>query len=93
MRGDSKLVISQTNGNWKTRDEKLIPYQEMLEVLISQFDEISFSHVPRDKNRFVDALATLASMTEMPERATMKPFFIFQFYMKSASRLREKGKV
>lgn len=53
----------------------------MLEVFLSQFDEISFSHVPRDKNRFVDALATLASMTEMPKRASIQPFLIGQFDM------------
>lgn len=33
VRGDSKLVISQTNGNSQTRDDKLIPYQDMLESI------------------------------------------------------------
>ena len=28
--GDSALVICQLNGEWETRDSKLVPYQEYL---------------------------------------------------------------
>lgn len=30
---------------------------------MEEFEEISFSHMGREKNQFTDALATLASMT------------------------------
>lgn len=40
--GDSKLVISQVVGEWKTRDSKWIPYQELAERLVSLFDEVVF---------------------------------------------------
>ncbi|XP_043714542.1 uncharacterized protein LOC122662901 [Telopea speciosissima] len=62
--GDSSIVICQTQGKWKTKDEKLKPYQEQLESLIKSFDEITFEYLPRDNKIFVDALATLASMVE-----------------------------
>ena len=32
--GDSALVICQLNGEWKTRDLKLVPYQEFIKKLI-----------------------------------------------------------
>lgn len=78
MIGDSLLVISQTNGNWRTRDEKLIPYREHFDKLIGQFDEVTFSYLPRARNLFADALATLASMVEIPEDAELKPVVIEQ---------------
>lgn len=59
--GDSKLVISQVVGEWKTRDSKWIPYQELAERLVSLFDEVVFVHVPRDKKSLADAIATLHS--------------------------------
>ena len=32
--GDSILVICQLNGEWETRDSKLVPYQEFIKGLI-----------------------------------------------------------
>ncbi|XP_058087511.1 uncharacterized protein LOC131234595 [Magnolia sinica] len=58
---------SQINGDWKTKDEKLIPYHAYREILIEEFDEITFSYMPQVKNQFADALATLASMMEIPK--------------------------
>jgi len=60
--GDSALVIHQLRGEWETRDHKLIPYQAYIKELGGFFDEISFHHIPREKNQMADALATLASM-------------------------------
>ena len=31
---DSALVICQLNGEWKTKDSKLVPYQEFIKKLI-----------------------------------------------------------
>ncbi|XP_077211916.1 uncharacterized protein LOC143847114 [Tasmannia lanceolata] len=39
--GDSILIICQTNGNWKTRDDKLIPYNTYLESLVRKFGNIT----------------------------------------------------
>ena len=56
------LVICQLNGEWETRDSKLVPYQEFIKKLIEQFEEITFKHLPREENYLADALATLATM-------------------------------
>ncbi|KAJ9159696.1 hypothetical protein P3X46_025177 [Hevea brasiliensis] len=68
--GDSALIIYQVKGEWQTKDPKLIPYQKYLLELIKEFEEISFTHLSRDKNQFADALATLAVMAQMEEGQT-----------------------
>ena len=44
--GDLALIICQLNGEWETRDSKLVPYQEFINGLIEQFEEITFKHLP-----------------------------------------------
>ena len=73
---DSNLVIQQTEGTWRTRDEKLKPYQAYLDLLVHRFDELRYIHLPMAKNQFVDALAILASVIEFPARVTMRPLLI-----------------
>ena len=48
--GDSALVIHQLQGEWETRDHKLIPYQAYIKKLAEFFNEDSFHHVPREKS-------------------------------------------
>ncbi|GKV38840.1 hypothetical protein SLEP1_g46705 [Rubroshorea leprosula] len=74
--GDSTLIICQTNGNWQTKDPKLIPYHQYLETLIKKFRFISLNHMPRAKNQFADALATLASMIQVSKDDVIKPLVI-----------------
>ncbi|XP_043700007.1 uncharacterized protein LOC122650677 [Telopea speciosissima] len=45
-------------------------------MVSEEFEEISFSYMPRDSNRFVDVLATLASMVEMEFGTKVHPFSI-----------------
>ena len=44
----------------------------------SRFEVVTFTHVPRLKNQFADALATLASMIEIPVGVKMRPLVIEQ---------------
>ncbi|XP_048138590.1 uncharacterized protein LOC125315995 [Rhodamnia argentea] len=74
--GDSALIILQTEGKWKTRDPKLIPYHEFLEDIIEEFDEIAFEYLPRAQNRFADALATLSSMFQVTAGSDIEPLRI-----------------
>ena len=43
------------------------PYQQYLEDLTKTFDKIEYTIIHRAQNQFVDALAMLASMVEIPE--------------------------
>nr|XP_034889983.1 uncharacterized protein LOC118030069 [Populus alba] len=73
---EGKQYPISVKGEWQTRDEKLRPYQEYLSKLAESFDEIEFTHLRRDKNQFVDALATLASMAIIDCGAKIQPVSI-----------------
>ena len=62
MYGDSVLVIYQLNGEWETKDEKLVSYHKIIMKMIEQFEKVSFEHFPWEENYLVDALAILATV-------------------------------
>ncbi|XP_077221635.1 uncharacterized protein LOC143855403 [Tasmannia lanceolata] len=74
--GDSLLIICQTNGNWLTKEDRLILYHAYLTSLMKGFHNISFTYISRLRNRFVDALATLASMVDIPVGVKVCPLAI-----------------
>ncbi|XP_019231093.1 PREDICTED: uncharacterized protein LOC109211946 [Nicotiana attenuata] len=60
--GDSDLIIQQAQGEWETRDIKLIPYRKHVKGLRKWFKSVKFRYIPRFHNELADALATLASI-------------------------------
>ena len=74
--GDSNLVIRQIRGDWKTKDVKLRPYHAYLELLVGRFEDLSYTHLPRAQNQFADALATLASLIDIPEGVVVRPLLV-----------------
>ena len=56
------------------------PYQQYLEDLTKTFDKIEYTIIPRAQNQFTNALATLASMVEIPEGVWTRPLEIEQSY-------------
>ena len=81
--GDSNLVLRQVWGDWKTRDAKLKPYYAYLELLIENFEELKYIHLPRAQNQFVDALATIASIVDIPTNVIVHPLLIKTRYAPS----------
>ena len=76
--GDSLLVISQANEEWKVKKERSKPYNGYLKTLMKGFDKCLFIHVPRDENQMADALATLSSIWDKPTGTEMKPLVIMK---------------
>jgi len=74
--GDSDLLVHQIQGEWETRDLKLIPYRQCLHDLCQRFQSVEFQHIPRIHNEVADALATLASMLHHPDKAYVDPIHI-----------------
>ncbi|XP_019239066.1 PREDICTED: uncharacterized protein LOC109219097 [Nicotiana attenuata] len=64
--GDSDLIIRQGQGEWETRDIKLIPYRKHVEDLSKRFKSVVFRYIPRFHNESADALAALAAMLPYP---------------------------
>ena len=73
---DSNLVIRHIHGDWKTRDVKFRPYHDYLELLVRRFDDLSYTYPPKVQNQFVNALATLASMIEIPKGVVVRPLLV-----------------
>ena len=61
IRMDSKLVIEQLKGAYKVKHPNLIPrYLEVKNLIARSFGKVSFTHVPREKNKDADELANRA---------------------------------
>jgi len=57
---DSELVVKQLNGQYKVKNEGLVPLFVKIHNLKLNFKKISFSHVRREYNKEADALANKA---------------------------------
>ncbi|XP_070015277.1 uncharacterized protein [Nicotiana sylvestris] len=74
--GDSDLLVHQIQGEWETRDLKLISYRQCLHDLCQRFQSVEFRHIPRIHNEVTDVLATLASMLHHLDKAYVDPLHI-----------------
>jgi ribonuclease HI len=52
---DSLLVVNQMLGIFKVRNRDLWPIHDAIQKLVKEFQEVSFTHVPRVLNKIADA--------------------------------------
>ncbi len=57
---DSELVVKQMQGVYRVKHPVLKLQQAKLKKHISEFEEVSFAHVPREQNKDADFLANEA---------------------------------
>lgn len=57
---DSKLVVEQMSGRWKVKHPDLIELHARARELAARFDRISFTWIPRERNKHADRLANEA---------------------------------
>lgn len=57
---DSELVVKQLNGIYKVKDEKMMTLFLEVQLLIKDFEEVTFTHVLRAKNKLADTLVNKA---------------------------------
>ncbi|XP_049414760.1 uncharacterized protein LOC125877537 [Solanum stenotomum] len=74
--GDSDLLVHQVQGEWTTKNVKILPYLYYIKELSRRFTRIEFKHVPRAQNEFADVLATLSSMIQHPNKNYIDPIDI-----------------
>jgi ribonuclease HI len=60
IRGDSELIVKQVRGEYDTNDPELREYRIDVRELLTDFEEWSLSHVPREINERADELANEA---------------------------------
>jgi ribonuclease HI len=54
---DSELMVKQINGEYRVKNEGLIPLYNQVKSLIKQFKHFSINHTPREENKLADKLA------------------------------------
>ncbi|XP_075087572.1 uncharacterized protein LOC142169588 [Nicotiana tabacum] len=70
---DSDLLIHQVQEEWSTKNVKMLPYLHNMKELCKKFTKIEFMHVHKIQNKFADALATLSSMIQNPNKNYIDP--------------------
>ncbi|XP_070057221.1 uncharacterized protein [Nicotiana tomentosiformis] len=70
---DFDLLIHQVQGEWSSKNVKILPYLHCVKELCKKFTKIEFKHVPRIQNEFVIALATISSMIQHPDKNCIDP--------------------
>ena len=56
---DSQLLVRQINGQYRIKDLKLKEIMSRITILSENFDIITFTHVPREENKFADKMVNL----------------------------------
>jgi len=65
---DSELLVEQLNGRYKVKDAGLKPLFVEVRNLSERFSRVSFTHVPREKNKRADKLVNKALNTNTPPK-------------------------
>nr|XP_023904376.1 uncharacterized protein LOC112016102 [Quercus suber] len=62
--GDSQLIMSQVNGMYEAKEERMRKYLNRVMRLMKKFEEINFVQIPREENMEADTLAKEVSANE-----------------------------
>ncbi len=60
LRSDSELLVKQLNGEYKIKEENLVPLFIQIWNLKQDFKSVEFTHIPREKNKEADKLVNQA---------------------------------
>ncbi|XP_026442919.1 uncharacterized protein LOC113342667 [Papaver somniferum] len=72
LTSDSQLIIRQIDGTYQASDPYLQRYLQLAKHYIERIPNITFRHLNRINNRYVDALAFIASMTVSPDATDVR---------------------
>ncbi|XP_070032355.1 uncharacterized protein [Nicotiana tomentosiformis] len=73
---DSDLLVHQVQGEWATKNTKILPYLYHVQEMMKRFMKIEFRHVPRIQNEFADTLAILSSMIQHSDKNYIDPILV-----------------
>ncbi|XP_060184034.1 uncharacterized protein LOC132613806 [Lycium barbarum] len=74
--GDSDLLIHQVQGEWATKNDNILSYVNLAEMLCKKFKKIEFRHTPRAQNEFDNTLAMIVSMIQHLKSSHIDPLEI-----------------
>lgn len=61
MRGDSNLAISQINGDFDSKDLKMVAYRNAILKMSARFEGLEFHHVAHERNQAADVLTRIGA--------------------------------
>ncbi|XP_073121236.1 uncharacterized protein [Henckelia pumila] len=61
IHNDSQLIVSQVNGNYEAKEDKMLGYLTQVNEILSRLDNYDVKQIPRMENESADRLAKLAS--------------------------------
>jgi len=59
VKGDSLLLVQQMLGNYRVKNEGLLPLYREARQLCTRIGHVTFEHVPRERNRDADRLSNI----------------------------------
>ncbi|XP_070015622.1 uncharacterized protein [Nicotiana sylvestris] len=74
--GGSDLLMHQVQGEWATKNSKILPSLHHVQELRKRFTKIKFRHVPKIQNELADVLATLSSMIQHLDKNYIDPILV-----------------
>ena len=57
---DSELLVRQLNGEYRVKNERLLPFYLQVKFFLRSFKEVKFCHLSREENKLADRLANRA---------------------------------
>jgi ribonuclease HI len=67
---DSMMVVNQMKGYYKIKNRELWPIHERIRDLMTRFDRVTFTHVPRQFNRLADGMVNKTLDAEKHKKAS-----------------------
>ncbi|XP_070008691.1 uncharacterized protein [Nicotiana sylvestris] len=69
----NNMAEYEVREEWATKNSKILHYLHHVQEFRKRFTKTEFQHVSRVQNEFVDALATLSSMIQHPDKNFIDP--------------------
>ena len=76
IRSDSRLVVSQVNGEYETRDHRMAKYVSLVNLRLGSFTTWRLEHIPRNSNEKVDALAAIVASLPIKETVLLPMYYL-----------------
>ncbi|XP_070049259.1 uncharacterized protein [Nicotiana tomentosiformis] len=70
------LAENLVQGEWATKNTKILPYLYYVQEMMMRFTKIEFRHVPRIQIEFASALANLSSTIQHPDKNFIDPILV-----------------
>ena len=59
VKADSLLLVQQMRGNYRVKNQGLIPLHQRARALVTKIGRVTFDHVPREQNKEADRLSNV----------------------------------